>query len=250
MNTSTLKEGLVTKVLGQKVIFFDQTDSTNTQAKLRMEASPLAEGAVFITAQQTQGKGTDGNAWESGENNLSLSVIFNNDAKVNTLFPLYPAVALAKILREKYNIEAHVKWPNDVLVGKKKIAGILCEGVAGQYMVVGIGLNVNQMIFPESLSEIATSMKLEKRKNHMLEQIFQDFLLAYELLLYGNTDIRQEWLAYTEMIGRTISTSQNDQVQKVTVMGMSSEGFLQVKNSEGKVETWMARRGLDIGADY
>lgn len=250
MNIKSLKKGLKTATLGQDIVYFDQTDSTNTQARLRMEEKPLREGAVFITSQQTQGKGTDGNAWESGTNNLSLSVIFDNDAKVNTLFPLYPAVALAKVLRENYAIEAHVKWPNDVLVGTKKISGILCEGVAGQYMIVGIGINVNQERFPTALDRIATSMKSETGIAPSLEEVFQAFLLTYEQLLYGTTDIRQEWLNHTEMVDKTITSSLDGQEQKVTVMGISEEGFLQVKNSEGEIETWMARSGLDISTNY
>jgi len=250
MNASSLKQGLETTILGRDIIFFEQTDSTNTQAKVRMEASALAEGSVFISAAQTQGKGTDGNVWESGCNNLSLSIVFDNDAKVNTLFPLYPAVALAQVLRVKYNIDAHVKWPNDVLVGTKKIAGILCEGVAGRYMIVGIGINVNQVDFPTTLLEIATSMKQEKGVDFSLEEVFQDFLMAYENLLYGESDIRQEWIDHTQMIGKTIHSSLNGKAQKVSVVGISEEGFLQVKNAEGKIESWMARRGLDISTHY
>ena len=250
MNEKGLKEGLTTQILGQEITFFEQTNSTNTQAKLRMEENPQSEGAVFITAQQTQGKGTDGNAWESGQNNLSLSIVFDNNEKVNTLFPLYPAVALAKVLRNKYNIEAHVKWPNDVLVGNKKIAGILCEGVAGHYMIVGIGINVNDTRFPKALENIATSIKLEKQEDVSLERVFQDFLLQYEHLLYGNADIRQEWLQLTQMINKDIIISQNGTESTVKIIGLSPEGFLQIRSIHGETETLMARRGLDIDTNY
>lgn len=250
MDKNTLGKGLETQILGQDIIYFDQTDSTNTQAKLRMEEDALSEGAVFITAQQTQGKGTDGNAWESGKDNLSLSIVFDNNEKVNTLFPLYPAVALAKILRNKYNIEAHVKWPNDVLVGNKKIAGILCEGVAGQYMIMGIGINVNDENFTKDLRKIATSMKIEKKESFSLEGVFQDFLLEYEHLLYSDTDIRQEWISHTQMLNKDITISQNGEKSTVKIVGMSAEGFLQIKNTQGKTETLMARRGLDISTHY
>lgn len=250
MNAASLKKGLKTNIIGQEIIYFDQTDSTNTQAKLQMEERALDEGTVFISARQSQGKGTDGNEWESGTDNLSLSVIFNNDTKVNTLFPLYPAVALAKVLRAKFNIKAHVKWPNDVLVGTKKIAGILCEGVAAKYMIVGIGINVNQEVFPDTLKQIATSMKLIKGSNFILEEVFQEFIYEYELLLFGNADIRQEWLTHTEMLGKTINTTHQGEDNEVTIIGISDEGFLQIKNSSGELETWMARSGLDISANY
>lgn len=250
MNETTLKEGLSTQILGQDITFFDQTDSTNLQAKQWCDRGLCHEGHAFVAQRQTQGKGTDGNSWESGQDNLSLSLVFDYDEKITTLFPLYPAVALAKALRDKHHIEAHVKWPNDVLVGQKKIAGILCEGVPKSYMIVGIGININQVDFPEKLDEIATSVQIEKGTVTRPEDIFADFLSEYEQLLYSNTDIRQEWLNHTKMVGKRITAKQDGNQIKATITGISNEGFLQVENSQGETETWMARRGLDISTQY
>lgn len=250
MNADSLSKGLKTKIIGKKLFFFDQTDSTNNQAKIISEQNSIIEGTTIVTARQTAGKGTDDNIWISGKDNLTFSVIFKNDNKVTTLFPLYPAVALTKTLRKKYHIAAHVKWPNDVLIGNKKIAGILCEGMVSKYMIVGIGININETTFPASLEKIATSMQIEKQKPFLLEEVFQYFLLEYENLLFGSFDIRQEWLDNTLMIGKQITAFLNGKEQKVTVTGISKEGFLQIKTNEGHTESWMARRGLDIKTDY
>jgi BirA family biotin operon repressor/biotin-[acetyl-CoA-carboxylase] ligase len=250
MNIELLKSKLNTKIFGQGITFFNQTDSTNAQARIHCDKGGFDEGHIFVAAQQTQGKGTDDNTWLSGNDNLSLSIIFNFDQKVDTLFPLYPAVALAKVLKEQYQIEAHVKWPNDVLVGHEKIAGILCEGVAAQYMIVGIGVNVNQSIFPKELASIATSIKRITGQDSVIEELLASFLKEYENLLYNTNDIRQEWLQHTRMVGKRVSVTQDGETKKVKVIGISKEGFLQIENSQGMIENWSARRGLDINAEY
>ncbi len=250
MNIATLTKGLDTKILGRKIIYFDQTDSTNTQAKQRAEAELLPEGTVFITPKQTQGRGSDGNEWEGGQGHLSFSIVFKEDATISTLFPLYPAVSLCRVLKRHYGVPAHVKWPNDVLVGKQKIAGILCEGAAGKYMIVGIGLNVNESNFPPQLCSIATSMKLVKQQNYMLEDVFQTLLKEYEYLLYQDVDIRKAWLDNTQMLNKEISVSIKEKKQTLTVTGMSEEGFLQVRHQDGRRENLMARQGLDISPAY
>lgn len=250
MNANSLKEGLTTKYLGREIIYLEQLDSTNLMAKSLMQESNLEEGTIVIASQQNLGKGTDGNVWVSDIGNLYLSVIFSYSEKVNTLFPLYPAVAIAKVLKEHYHIDAHVKWPNDVLVASKKIAGILCEGDAGRFMVMGIGINVLQTAFKGELQNIATSIQQQRKEDIKLEEVFQKFLLEYEALYYGDCNIRQEWLSITKMIGKEISISQDGKVSKVKVVGMNEDGFLQVQDSKGDISSLMARRGLDISTNY
>lgn len=250
MNIAEFKEGLQTKILGNTVTHFERIDSTNTQAKVHCEAHDTQEGSIFVADKQDQGKGTDGNRWTSGEGNLSLSIVFRYDEKVNTLFPLYPAVALAKVLRQNYQIDAHVKWPNDVLIGNKKISGILCEGSPNKYMIVGIGINVNQDAFSKEIKDIAISMKSITGETFSISTLCQHFLLEYENLLYGTANIHQEWIEHTEMIGKSIAISQNGNKSNVKIIGLSQEGFLQIENADGSTENLMARSGLDIDTNY
>ena len=238
------------KIIGKKLFTLDITDSTNTQLRKMHEAHALANGSVLIAKQQTNGKGTDGNEWVSEKGNIYASILFEHSDKINTLFPLYPAVALAKVLRKNYNINAHVKWPNDVLVGTKKIAGILCEGVMGQYMIMGIGINVLQTQFYGEISNKATSIALECDETVSTESVLNKFLSEYENLYYGICDIRKEWLEHTEMIGKTIKSTQDGVESSVTVSGLTQEGFLEIITQDGHTETWIARRGLDISAEY
>lgn len=248
MTSESISKTLRSNILGRPVELLENTDSTNAQLKIKAENHTASQGFCLIAQQQNEGKGTDGNSWASAKGNIYASILFAYDDKVNTLFPLYPAVALCRVLR-KYHIEAHVKWPNDVLIGKRKIAGILCEGASGKYMIMGIGINVNQETFAGELSNIATSLMIETGNEFALEEILANFLEEYEKLYYGHYDILKEWLKLTEMIGKTIATFQEGKEKKVKVMGLSPEGFLLVE-SEGKTETLMARRGLDISVDY
>ena len=237
-------------IIGNKIITLELTDSTNFQLKKLCEKESLAAGFVLVAKQQTNGKGTDGNDWVSELGNIYASILFDYDDKVNTLFSLYPAVALARVLRRDYNIDAHVKWPNDVLVGHKKIAGILCEGVAGKYMIMGIGINVLQTNFSSNIEKIATSIAVESDKKIDINTVLVAFLKEYNNLYFEECDIRQEWLNHTQMIGKIINSVHDGIEKSVTVIGMSPEGFLEVRNKLGQTETWIARRGLDIDAVY
>ena len=250
MNEQVLKSGLKTRILGQQLYYFKRISSTNSEAKKRASTTVLQAGTTFIAAQQDNGKGTDGNQWHSSKGNLYLSIVFPFDDKITSLFPFYPAVALAKMLRRDYNIPAHVKWPNDVLVGHKKIAGILCEGLSGKYMIMGIGINTLQEVFPKEIENIATSIALECTKKIKIETLFCEFLEEYERLFYEPCNIQQAWLNHTQMIGKTITTMQDGIERSVKVSGLSPEGFLEVTNNKGDQEVWIARRGLDISTDY
>ncbi len=248
MTTQSIQEKLKSQILGKEFSCLLETDSTNARLKTLHERQARPNGFMLIAEKQSQGKGTDGNVWASEKGNIYASILFEHSNKINTLFPLYPAVALAKTLNN-YQIEAHVKWPNDVLVGQKKIAGILCEGVSGKYMIMGIGINVNQTTFPNHLSDIATSAKLESGLDFSIEEFLADFLNEYETLFYGKGDIIKEWCHISRMIGKKISISQDGKKKEVEISGLSPEGFLQII-SEGKSETLMARRGLDISVNY
>jgi len=236
------------RAIGHQIEYVDCIASTNVALKERCSREQLPHGFVLCARQQSQGKGTDGNSWASAKGNIYASVVFDFDQKVNTLFPFYPAVALCKILH-RYGIQAHLKWPNDVLVETKKIAGILCEGLNGKYMIMGIGINVNQERFPQALSSIATSMKIETGQSFECTSILNEFLHEYEALYHSEVDIRQEWLRHSRMVNKELMITQDGQAQKVRILGLSKEGFLQIQTDHG-TENLMARSGLDISTDY
>lgn len=254
MNKASLKDGLKTHVFGQNLIFYDVTDSTNTQAKAILKQRTLPEGTVLVAARQTAGRGTGGHRWESATpESLLFSLILQAPLRLQPL-SFIPAIALARMLREHYGIDAHLKWPNDVLAGDSKLAGILCESVSQPSLqtawIVGVGVNVNQQVFPESIRNIAVSMRNMTGSSYAIENVFQDYMLEMEQLYHSQENVIDAWQRYTRMIGQTIRATQHDQETVVRVIGISSEGYLQVEQADGRRETWMSATNLDIDRNH
>ncbi len=135
------------------VLHLDEIDSTNEYAK--RIAHEVPEGTVVVARKQTSGRGRRGRSWVSPEGGLWMSMVLKPE-KVDPRLVFIGALAVVDVLGE-FGIQAGIKWPNDVWVGGKKIAGILTEGKAGEYSVLGVGLNVNNPL-PEELRDSATSL--------------------------------------------------------------------------------------------
>lgn len=254
MLKQTLQKGLKTRTFAQHLVVYDETDSTNTRAKETLKIEILPEGAVFIAKKQTAGRGTGGNTWESSTpESLLFSLVLQTPLRQQPLSFL-PAIALVRTLSHVAGIEAHLKWPNDVLIGKRKLAGILCEAVKQPDLtlawVVGVGVNINQAKFPNSIQDVAVSMRQITGNTYCVEDIFQAYMLEMESLYHSTTDLTQEWLNCTKMVGKSIITTKNAQQRTVTVVGLSQEGYLIVECSKGMRETWMSSTYLDIGTNY
>jgi BirA family biotin operon repressor/biotin-[acetyl-CoA-carboxylase] ligase len=160
--------------LGEPLIQLHSVDSTNTYATELVHKGTVIEGTVILAGQQTQGKGQGVNRWVSEAGcNLLFSLILRPDfLPAERQFYLSMCVSIAIV---DYIVSigkpTRIKWPNDVLLNGKKVAGILIENtILGQHLntsIVGIGLNVNQKIFPPDLSN-ATSISLETGCNYAL----------------------------------------------------------------------------------
>lgn len=145
-----------------RLLVKDSVDSTNDELR-RLAVKGMPEGLIVITDHQTNGRGRRGASWFSppGES-LAFSVLLRPTAP-KALWPrlaLITGLAVAEAL-EDYIPLVGIKWPNDVWAGGKKIAGILVEA-GGDFVVIGIGLNVNTQEFPEEVASIATSVALER----------------------------------------------------------------------------------------
>lgn len=154
----------------RKRIHKDQTDSTNNDIRLlAIEGEP--EGCVVSADVQTAGRGRRGRSWESpAGSSLLFSILLRPDIPVDAApqITLLMALAVAKVVRQRTGLEALIKWPNDVVVNRKKICGILTEmqvkDGAIDHVVVGTGVNMNQTNIPEELEQSATSLLLEMNR--------------------------------------------------------------------------------------
>ena len=154
------------------LVHFKEIDSTNNYLK---NSYPLLDDFTFATADyQSRGKGRNDRVWQSNSGeNLMFSFLIKNEELINKAesFSILTAVEVASLI-EKYDIDnVSIKWPNDILIGDKKVCGILLEGQVPDYLVVGVGLNVNQKEFPDDLRRPATSLSLETKQTFDIDEL-------------------------------------------------------------------------------
>ena len=152
------------------LVHFKEIDSTNNYLK---NSYQLLDDFTFATADyQSHGKGRNDRVWQSNSGeNLMFSFLIKNKELINKAesFSILTAVEVASLI-EKYDINnVSIKWPNDILIGDKKVCGILLEGQVPDYLVVGVGLNVNQKEFSDDLRRPATSLSLEAKQQFDIE---------------------------------------------------------------------------------
>lgn len=180
------------------VVCYEETDSTNTRAKLLAEEG-AGEGTLIVAERQYAGKGRRGRSWVSPAGaGIWMSMILRPDIAPSkaSMLTLVAALGVCEGLRRAANLSTEIKWPNDLVLNKKKICGILTEMSTEmesiQYVVVGIGINVNIEEFPEELSRTATSLYLETKVKYKrapligavtacLEEYYRKFLAAGDL---------------------------------------------------------------------
>ena len=159
-----------------RLLRLDSVDSTNDEVR-RRALTGEAEGLVLVAERQTAGRGRRGAAWFSppGES-LAFSILLR-PAEPKVLWPRL-ALAAGLAVAEALGSQAGVKWPNDVWIRGRKVAGILIEA-GPDFAVVGIGVNINLMDFPDGI--LATSLRLETGQDHCREEVMEQILRRFEL---------------------------------------------------------------------
>ncbi|MGB1040404.1 MAG: biotin--[acetyl-CoA-carboxylase] ligase, partial [Flavobacteriales bacterium] len=183
---SNYRDKMITKqFIGKNLIELKSIDSTNNYLSNFANKSKLLNGTVILAHNQTKGKGQRGNNWESEEGkNLTFSVFLKTSClSVDKNFFLSIAVCNAiHVIVSKRIGDTKIKWPNDILVGNKKICGILIENsIVGDKLgnsIIGIGLNVNQENFEDN--SMATSLKLETNTENSKSEILNQILASLE----------------------------------------------------------------------
>ncbi|MCS6989399.1 MAG: biotin--[acetyl-CoA-carboxylase] ligase [Chloroherpetonaceae bacterium] len=226
--------------IGKSVFCYDSVGSTNDVAH-RFAKDGARSGTIILAEFQTAGRGRGAKRWTArrGEN-IIASVILRPNAPLErlTLLPLLAAVAIAQTIEEEAETRAEIKWPNDVLTSRKKVAGILIEtatqNAIADYVVLGVGLNVNQTEFPDELLEQATSLRLETGKTFDLSDVFVALMKNLDALYArfenGNDDaILQMWRAHCQMFGKRVTFVQNGERREGVALDIDERGFLKVR---------------------
>ena len=248
-----IEAGLQTEIIGRALHCRDELDSTNARARQLAEEG-AADGTVIIADRQSAGRGRLGRRWESPPSvNLYCSVLLRPQIPVQQAPQLtfLSAVAVAETLQHLYQLPAEVKWPNDVLIGGAKIAGLLNEMNAESeqihFVVLGVGVNLNMTAeqFPDEILYPATSVRLECGQAINRTEFTKNFLQRLdryyrEFLTEGFVPIRRRWEALCNLLNRQVEVDQNPGILRGTVVGLDHDGALRLQLDDGKVERVLA----------
>jgi len=254
-----IRSRLSSRVIGREVICHEQLASTNLAA-MELGETGAAEGLVVIADQQTAGKGRLGRSWESPAGvNLYLSILLRPAMppwEVPRLTFL-SAVAAARALRDVTGLKVDVKWPNDLLVNGRKIAGLLnemsAESDAVHHVVLGLGLNINMTAdqFPTDLRYPATSVRLEKGTHtarlDVVVALLEHFDRLYEEFRQsGMGPIRRAWQELFAMMGKPVRVETGQANLTGVVAGIDEEGALLLRLPDGNIEKVLAGDVLPV----
>ena len=246
LNASAINKYLRTKIIGSDLRVLDSVGSTNDYLKqLGNDGAP--NGTVITTREQTKGKGRLGRTWQSApDKNLAFSVLLRpkmTPAEVGEVTPL-AGLAICKALREITELDCMIKWPNDVIVGRKKLVGILTEMSAEydavEYIVIGIGVNVDQSVFPEEISYKATSLLLETGRHFDKNMLLGSFLNSLEkeftrTNLSLTRDVLDEYEKMCVTVGRSVTFRHDNRTLSGIAVGIAEGGRLKVMLSDGTI---------------
>jgi len=253
LNSDTLypweiTSGLKTKTMGQQAYYFDSIDSTQNQA-LKMADDPANNGAIIIATKQTGGKGRSGRKWVSPKGGIWFSIILQPkfDISITTLFPIASALALSNAIEKTFKISPELKWPNDLTIKGKKVAGILVDASLEsnriENMVLGVGIN-----FDVNIKQIEKTLKgspnfygvaslSEQKKKIKPIQLIQTFLLElekiYSLLNTKQTKkIISEWTKRSSTIGKNVEINTREGKIKGKAIKIDEDGALVLDNDK------------------
>lgn len=246
LDAATIQADLSTRFLGRNIVALEETDSTNEEAK-RQGAAGAPDGTLCVAERQTGGKGRLGRAWSSPAGSgvwMSLLLRPSVAPQEATQLTLIVGLSVCQAIRRLTGCPAMIKWPNDIVIGRKKVCGILTELTADMeqihYVVVGIGINANIPQFQGELQQKATSLlletgqktdraalvravleELEKNYGRFLTDLTADFITPYEALCVS--------------LNRQVTVVRGGRELTGQSIGLTKEGELRVRMENGDI---------------
>jgi BirA family biotin operon repressor/biotin-[acetyl-CoA-carboxylase] ligase len=238
-----------TKVIGRDIRVFEQTTSTNDVIE-KLARDGVKEGVVVFAESQTKGRGRLGRKWVSPTHKgLWFSVLLRPELspQETTQLTVASATALRRAIKNVVGIAAEIKWPNDLLIGGKKVVGILTEMSAEvdrvRHVILGIGVDVNQDAgeFPPELRKIATSLKIEAGEEisraELAVEILHELDFDYARICGGKFPaVADEWESSCATIGRNVTVHIGDRKIRGRAESLADDGALLVRTEHGHLE--------------
>lgn len=252
MNKVELESIRNTTWAGQEIYYYDVTDSTNIRAKeLAEEGHP--SGTLVVADRQEAGRGRRGRSWDSPSGTgIFMTLLLKPEMNPNhaSMLTLVAAMAVARAISKCANTEALIKWPNDIVIGGKKICGILTEMSAQfdfiNHIVIGIGINVHNEHFPEEIAETAGSIFLQTgkriRRAELIEQILEQFEHYYAIFMETEdlSGLVREYNSILVNMNKSVRVLDPKEPFEGKAMGITKKGEL-------IVDTWESRKMVSSG---
>ena len=233
---------LETDFIGRNFIYADEIGSTNDEL-LRNKNLYKKTGTVLLAEKQSEGRGRKDRIWHSSKGqNLTFSILLSDEKNLKLNMNhvnLLTSVVISEAVENLYQLKSDLKWPNDVLIGGKKFAGILTEtsvlGNKFELAVIGVGLNVNQIVFQGNYNYPPTSLKIELRQDIGRENLLAEILNRFEedlfTLLKSPQSILKEWRGKCKMIGDKVSIIDGEKIKTGIFHDIDENGFLVLKHN-------------------
>lgn len=236
-----------TRVVGRTVDVFQETSSTNDIVE-KLARDGVKEGAVVFAESQTKGRGRLGRKWMSpAREGLWFSVLLRPKLRPQavTQLTIAAATALVRAIHSQAGVIPEIKWPNDVLLKGRKVAGILTEMSgeldAVQHVIVGIGVDVNLAEFPPELRKLATSLRIEtgerQDRAQLAAEILRELDRDYRRVAAGQfEEIAGEWEDRCDTIGREVAILAGHQRIQGRAEALDGDGALLLRTQHGRLE--------------
>jgi len=240
LSSSSITDGLATSFIGQKVIYHPRLPSTMDVARLEARQR-TAEGTVIIAGEQTEGRGRMQRTWLSPSGNIALSIVLYPDIKSLSYLVMIASLAVAHSIETVTGLKTRIKWPNDILIGGKKVCGILIEnevkGNSVNYSIVGIGINVDLKASDiTEISGMATSLKEELERSMLRAIIIRHILTEFErfyLLLPDGQSIFKAWQARLETLEKKVMVKSGGDILEGIAESVDESGVLMIRQPDG-----------------
>jgi biotin-[acetyl-CoA-carboxylase] ligase BirA-like protein len=241
INPYEIRKCLRTRILGQSGLYFRSLTSTNDTAK-QLASSGVKEGTIVLAESQSRGKGRLGRKWFSPEGGLWFSVILRPRIKPKHALKLtlLGSVATVKTLNELYEIGAEIKWPNDILINRGKVCGVLTEAsIKGRnlsFAVLGFGINANldPEVFPrhfrDSVATLKTQLGKKISREILLCELLENVEICYDLFKKGKFEtILDDWRKLSGFLGSHVRIFDGQRSIEGTALDLDADGALIIR---------------------
>jgi BirA family biotin operon repressor/biotin-[acetyl-CoA-carboxylase] ligase len=244
---ATVRQGLFTRIVGRRLLYYPELSSTMDEAG-KLGEGDTEEGAVVVAEVQSAGRGRQGRSWVSQPGNLLVSVLFRPSLDALPFISIIGGIAAARAVRKVTGLEVNIKWPNDLLIGGRKVAGILAESaIAGDtvwYAVLGVGMNVSlDTDQTEEIATFATSINAAAGQEVPREDLFRQFLMdldaLYLALAQGISPI-EEWQGLLSTTGQRLMATWGNDTYNGVAEGTDPMGNLLLRQDDGSLLTLTA----------